>query len=415
MRVAAFVFAVALLVACGGDSEDVKVSPTVAPQSSPTLLPASPTPVTPSSPATPPPRITATPLTGVPSLAGLDTKPRNGAPAAVRQIAAPTAANRPQPDVTFSYDNARTVLYDIGALTATDLGPGERGTFSPDSRLMTWTGGTLGKDGFEEVFVIDLNTKRRWSLGKGATPGFVEPGKVALRRCGITCNDWVLVDVDTLDEKPYFLRIPAQTEAIGGDIAGGSVQLVARDEVAKTMQFAFFDLTNRPLFQFTAAALSLAGPNQLVVAAVPEGVESNLYLVTLPQGSVEYLATIAGDKERFSIFPIALAVSDDFVAWNYGYCADIPGKEGSVGVYNRRARTVTQIKFAAGFMDGDGVKLTPQGYLALGSFGPTILFDPVALKYVAVLQDLPGDRSWSRDYRYASGGIIWAGGHGGTC
>jgi hypothetical protein len=362
----------------------VPAGPTATPTATPTVVPS------------------PTPLPNVPQLQNLDTRPRplGTTPRPVTGGSdAQITMDRPLPN-----DAGHTVLYDVAAKTGMNLGEGGLGSFSPNSRLFTWASGPWGRTGPDnEVFVIDVITKRRWSLGIGFNPGFIDDTHVRLRRCA-TCNDTISVDINSLAESSY--QFPFETDFPEDiKVGGGTVRFMGKAGTqgsAAGSTYAFFDAGGSPRLQFTVSNVWAAGPNQVLVATLPEDEEVNLYLVSLPQGTVRFVSSVAPVIWGGAYFPVS--ITDKAIAWTDGFCGF--KRTPSVAVYERSTQAIARFDLAG------SVKLTPQGYLALGSFGAQWLVDPASGRYVVELP-VASNTTWSPNYMYASTGQY--GGHGGPC
>ncbi len=147
-----------LAIACGGDSSSPPPASTPSPtvKEPPTI--ASPTPeATPTAPEA----LTVT---------GLFTDPRPRTPDTVRSLGA-------EPGVSFQpWDGVSTVLYDTVTGRETNLGEGYGfdflGAFSPESTKMVWEAGRGPLFEEVEVWLINLSTMEKRSLGPGNLPAF---------------------------------------------------------------------------------------------------------------------------------------------------------------------------------------------------------------------------------------------------
>ncbi len=367
------------------------VSPRAAASPPPTLVLGSPTPD----------------LPGVPALQGLDGTPRDTPPVENRQL-----APFPGPSVP-AFDPDHTVLYDLAEDTAIDLGPGSMGVFSPDSRLMAWASGAPDNLGpSEEIWVMDLETKQKWSLGQGRHPIFQDRGHIiVVSRDPVTkAETSIVIDVQTGARSSYAPPDPGSPYLTSVIVDKGSGRLYSS-------RYVLYDAPGgRPVFQFVAGTASLVGPDELVVATVPAGGTTNIYVVAIQTQAVTFTATA-----RWTQYNFPLSATKDYVIWNNDYCGG-PKGVGHIMLYTRQTKTLTEIE-ATQF-----VTMTPDNLIAVGQFGAKALIDPDLLEYVYVLpggitRNSPGfdpsnpwsgrTSQWSPNYHYASQGVF--AGHGGLC
>lgn len=380
-----------LAIACGGDSSSPPPASTPSPtvKEPPTI--ASPTPeATPTAPEA----LTVT---------GLFTDPRPTTPDTVRSLGT-------EPGISFApWDGVSTVLYDTVTGDETNLAEGGLGAFSPDSTRMVWVAGPPFEVK-EEVWIIDLSTMEKRSLGPGALGGFVDDEHVLLAGAG--GNNPEVVDLVTGERAAPGTATATAPRHPGFALTtpeGHVLELSNNDYVLSNNDYVLKDgETGRPLLEFRAFAAAPAGHGELVVAtplATPAANgTTNIFIVEIATGEATFIATSQLSSPNWP-----LAANEQYVMWTDDHCGDPPGR---TRLYDRRTGLLTELlaSFTAGF--------TPGGLIAAGAFGARALIDPVTLEYVAIvpdrapgaLLDTGGDVSWSPDYRYFTRGV--SGGHG---
>ncbi len=386
MRLLATVLAVlatlgALAAACQGGGDDGP-EPTITPRPSwtPTVTPTA----------------TATPI----AVAGLFTDPRPVVVDEWRSLG-------PEPALFPPWNGTSTMLYDIAAGAATDLGPGIAGRFSPDGRWMAWIAEPTPGSATGEVRVIDLRTHEQRSLGAGGGAAFLADGRLGF---GVQGSGNVAIDLatgqrtDSATPAPFFARRDTMTTDDG-------YYLFRRQSVESPFELKE-SATGRVLLTFDALGAAPAGRGKFVVVTVPQITErqqlgagvvteigtTNIFLVDYA-GSAQFVASAKFEGQA------PLAANDDYAAWGDAYCT--PGEE-SLRILDRRSGKITAIE-GRHWVEG----FTRDGLLAIGEFGAKRLIDPATLAQRAVLRDA-AEPVWSDDYRFASTGMyMW--GHGGMC
>jgi hypothetical protein len=309
----------------------------------------------------------------------------------------------PKPNTFAAWNGASTMLYDIGAGTAIDLGPGTPGRFSPDGTRMVWITGPTGDFADGEAWMIDLRTMERRGLGPGRLVGFVDDGHVGVTRPGTNATD--VIDLGTgaptvVAGIPFNTNFNNVTTPDGYDLR--RTGLYADEENGVSL---IDPRTGATLLQFKASLAIPAGHGTLAVTTLPAPVgepnpngyrhgTTNIFLVDIATGEATFVAT-GGVFVQF-----ALAANDTYVVWTDNYCDG-----GKSRLYDRRARTITEIDASLWPV------FTRDGLIVDGPFGGQSLIDPKTLRYVAALPG--GEPSWSPDHRHASIGQV--GGHGGPC
>jgi hypothetical protein len=346
-----------------------------------------PTPTaTPTVSPTPEPTATPKPVTG------LFTDPRPRDPG--RQ-----AVVGPRLDTFEPWDGESTMLYDIEAQTAKNLGPGWLGSFSPDSRRMAW----VATDGTNETAkVIEIATGMITELvpARARFLSWLGDRHVLVR---LADGDGLYrVDVTT-GERTRFRRAdlpPDYVESPNGD----GYRYLREGTADNRQQFTVFAPDGSAVLRFRAYRAVWAGPAELAVATPVTNGTTNVFLVDLETGEATFVAT---SKWREWNWP--LAANAEYVAWTDDYCGG-----GWTRILVRSTGEIVELDqnlWLAAF--------TPGGLLAVGAFGANALIDPQTFEYVAALpglepgQEAFGDKTWSADYRYASQGQF--GGHGGLC
>lgn len=355
--------------------------------------------------ATPSPRPAATrvpptptpDLSGIQELPGLDPTPRETKPAAVRTLG-------PVPPPLPSSAQDVTVLYDLAARRAVELGPGTYGFFSPDSRFMAWS--TLIEP--EQVWVIDLQTHEKWTLGQGSLPRFVDPRTVRanVRDPQTRRSHQELIDILTGNRRTQ----PEPTATSSPPFHPFSTYLSSFPLKERGSRVTLRDsVTDGELFWFDALFVEQSSDSELLVATMPVENKTNIYLLSLPKGVTTYLGT----TDLGFLQTIEITATDRYVVWD-AYCSKSP-----IGLYDRRTGTVTEIISESQHVT-HFVRVLSNNLLGFGSFGPDALVDPVTLEYVFAVPSWDpatgggiGDVHWSPDYRFASQGR-WLG-HGGLC
>jgi hypothetical protein len=297
-----------------------------------------------------------------------------------------------------------TVLYDVAANAATNLGPGTQGQFSPDGKWMVYS--TLAGNNPTEISLVDVATKQKRALTLGRDPRWWGQGRVVFFT-GLQTRRVYDITTDQQSDFPDGLVFPDFSTA---DIDGATYRLkqLPPDPKALTSSSRFIveDIARaQPVLQFEAGQAMPAGTNEVLVATVPQGATTNLFLVDAATGASTYVSTA-----RWMPGAFPLAATTTLVAWTEAYCDFTnPGK---TRIYDRKTGTITELDRSF------WVQLTPDGKLAPGEFGARSLIDLSTFKASFVLPgtelyDRGSDVSWSPDYRYASTGFV--GGHGGHC
>lgn len=387
------------LVACGDDdtTATASVTPSAASAtvsgSAPSTVAATATTTTPASPTAPGPRQLLFDGVGKPQ-----------PPEVTKVLPAPPASPFP------AWDGKSTVIYDTQTQKAIDVGSGaQAASFSPDETKATWAMGTDWANG-TEVFVADLPSGRKRSLGAGRTSMFLDNTHVVVFAVG--GNERILVDVTTGTRTPYtgdasklFLLVPPVQVSPQG-------YLVEPNDYGgpTTRRYTVKDTTGRVLLTFDAVAVAAAGPGEIAVAGPETNGASDIFIVDIAKGTSTFVAHAQVGRDNWPF-----SASERYVVWTDNYCGT-----GPVSVFDRQSGQLVRWDISAAknpSADLRYVRLTPGGLIAAGSFGAKYLIDPATLAFKTVLPDRPdgygGDVSWSADFRYASHGPF--GGHGGLC
>jgi hypothetical protein len=367
-RAFAFAAAAALLAACAGSSPSA---------------------------ATPSPAPTPAPTSGP----GLFTDPRPSPPGELRALG-------PLPHTFPDWDRTSTMLYDTQSGTATDLGPGSLGHFSPDSTRMVWVASPQAPFGAGEVWMINLHTLEKRDLGPGRLAVFTDDTHVSIAQKN--GNDSETVDLTTGARTPVG-GLPAFQPALKVLTPDGLTLERHEGSTPGTDVYTLNDpISGAHLLEFAAYAAVPAGPRHLAVMTPPRPSgppddrgfapsTTNVFLVDIDHlSNTTFLAT---SPARFPVW--ALAADNRYVIWSHEYCDGGHGR-----IYDRETKKLVQVD----------LPLWPakivNGSLLEGVFGGDAVIDLATLKYRAAISG-GGDRAWSPDLRYASLGQT--GGHGGVC
>jgi hypothetical protein len=337
---------------------------------------------------------------------GLFSDPRPREPDARASLGEP-------PDSPFrGWDGVSTVVYDTRTLEEFNLGPGERGRFSPDSARMVWSTIPERQFGPTEVRLLDLETMQWQPFGPGRAPRFVDGDHVVFFESG--GNRRLIVDLRTGDQRE---ALPGEAPDFPDPVTPEGYVIVRTAIGPEPYPFLRnrFELQDQDggpvLLPFEAYMVKPAGPGELVVATpptTPRDGTTNIFIVEIASGQATFVAT-----SRFSVWNWPLAADAARVVWTEDFCGLPPGR---TRIYDRRSEMLTEVDRS------DWVELTPDGAIAASrfGFGARWLVDPATLTYIVTIPELApgvpgsaGDVSWSPDYRYASHGIV--GGHGGLC
>jgi hypothetical protein len=304
-----------------------------------------------------------------------------------------------------------------------------------------------------EVWLMDLTTMQRRSLGPGYVAFFLGDGHVVVNPGD---NNFVMIDLATGERtavsaiKDPLLKSMAQSRA-GGTfkarwVDGRYAIRLAQDpaiacaqagpsrrlcEARASEEWVVEDVTTgQVLYQFRANKVEPAGPGEIAVATTPacrgqdnmlvecyevlakletespesfiEGV-SNIYVVSLASGEASFVATATYNASaRHWPMNWPLVADASFVAWTESYCGQPSGR---TRVFDRDSTQLTELNLSAW-------RTLRNGQLGFGEFGATAVFDPSTFQYESVLPDVT-DVSWSADMRWAAVGAAF--GHGGLC
>lgn len=289
-----------------------------------------------------------------------------------------------------------TILYDVERMTATDLGPGTLGQFSPDGRWMAWTAGGM-------VQVLELATGVRRTVGPGTFVNGVSNDTVVAGE--------VAYDIET--GEPSAPTYPVNLPNAQGDLAlrlvegtGGSTGATYEYLVVRMLPGG----SDTPILRFRAYVARFAGEGELIVATdIQSGAENpssfpfapgtrNLFTVDIATGQATFVATIS------VLGGVPFSASERYITLTEDYCST----DDATILLDRGTGEATRI------IGGSWIEVTPTNLLGDGwGFGPQALIDPAMMEYLAVLPGPNVDVRWSADYLYASTG--GTGGHGGHC
>jgi hypothetical protein len=308
------------------------------------------------------------------------------------------------------WNGTSTVLLDVIAKKAQDLGPGSPGQFSPDGTRMAWIRGDQPTVGGEAV-VLNLATGVETTFGPGRIVAFVDDRTLGIVPPGQ--NTTQIVDLTTGTRRTEngiaILQLPDELATPDGFLLRTEP---LSDAQQTRMTFRLFDPgRGEELLSFEAWKAVPAGRGFLAVATVPKPVAgglidqhgnfpqtTNIFLVHVATGQAVFVATASAYPPNWP-----LIADDRYVIWTEDYCTFPPGK---TRIFDRKKQRTTETD-ATLWLDG----FTPDGLIASGAFGTDELIDPETLQYTAVIP--PSEATWSTDYRYASVGQV--GGHGGLC
>ena len=380
--------AVALALALNGGGDEPAANDTE-PTSTPGTATASPTTL-------------PTPGTPVALVITLDTSPKPQPPEVTRTLGSP-------PDSAFPpWDGVSTFIYDTQTGKAVDLGPGAQpASFSPDETMAVFAAGGSFANG-EEVFLVDLPSGQRRSLGAGRLAVFGEDGQVYLY--APTGNSGFRVDPDTGDRTPA-QAVPGFTDNSPQSAPAGYETEPWGTGGTEVRTFTVRTDSGDLVITVDAIAVTAAGPSEVAVAAPAVDGRSNVYVVSLVTGEATFVASAVPGNGNFPF-----SATDHYVLWTDGYCGP---DRGPVTLFDRRSGELIRFELS-GVTDPNmerWMRLTSTGLLAVGSFGATYLIEPESLEYVANIPSRPdgygGDVWWSTNHRFASHGPY--GGHGGLC
>lgn len=333
----------------------------------------------------------------------LDTAPRPQPPEVTRRLGPPPPSTFPP------WDGKSTVIYDTQTGKALDLGPGSGpASFSPDDTKAVWAAGGEFANG-TEVFVVDLPSGQRRSLGAGRSAQFIDNQSIVVFAPG--SNERTVVDVVTGARRPY------AGEPVGPTLSpppsapeGYLVEPENPNRLSDVRTFTVRDArSSAALLTFDAASVVAAGKGELAAAAPPVNGRSNVYFIDIRTGKQTYVASALSGVGNWPFSATA-----DAILWTDGYCGPTPGP---ATLFDRKTGQLVRFDTSGPPGVSRWMLLTPGGLLAPGMFGAEYLINPSTLAYVAVIPSRPdgysGDVSWSASYRYASHGPY--GGHGGIC
>lgn len=344
----------------------------------------------------------ASPTSASPTtITGLFTEPRTTTPDETRHLG---PAPRSFPD----WDGTSTMLYDTQTGTATDLGPGSLGHFSPDSTRMVWIASPQPPFGDGEVWMVDVHTLQKRDLGPGRLAIFVDDDHVSVARN--ESNDSELLDVNT-GARTRVTGLPAFQPALQTRTPEGYVLAPRYSTSGTGTTFTLSDpSTGAQLLEFSGDIAVPAGPRTIAIMTVPNPIgpansqgyvpaTTNIFLVDIDNPSAPMF--IATSPSTWSVW--RLTADADYVVWTDNVC----DSTGGTRIYDRRTRRITEIDAPL------WPEIVPGGLILDGPFGGRALIDPQTLEYRAAIPAGVGDSAWSPDYRYASLGQF--GGHGGVC
>jgi hypothetical protein len=345
-----------------------------------------------------------------------------GEPPAGSQPQPVTRRLGPSPASPFTpWDGKHAVVYDTKTGAEIDLGETFGVVFSPDSAVVAWVAVDIpGRAGVATA--MTLATGERRTYGEGTNVGFVDARKLAVHQDAP--SKWALFDLDTgrpssdqsippdLEQRGLRSYPPAPAGFYWETTPDPSTAL--ERGWAGRNKFRLIEIASgAAALQFDAVLAAPGGPGEIVLGTPLQGVETNIFVVNIQSGKAEFIA-----RTRYGRGPNwPLSATAGYVVWTDNFCRkEGDDQQGHIQVYDRRAKTLTDIDDSAILRDAEEpyVRLTPGNLLARGSFGAFALIDPVSLVYKVVAPaGSPGFRNWSPDYRYL--GYAPTGGHGGLC
>ena len=439
----------ALALACGGSDATSTPAPTVTDTPTATTAATAPPPTT---IPPPPPRPTAT---SAPPSVELANEPRE-------TLVDRTLTVPPLPPSPFEVDDpqeGRMRLYDIAAGTVTDYGPGNFGSFSPDSRFLVWSRWEDDPE-FAELAVLDLKTRETTSLGRASLTSltFGPEGSLGVLTERIR-STWTvsLLDLESGERRELAVFTPDATKnerppGVGGldhrgvlielrpdrfvyDLETGGATLVDGDDhfeffksvrahqdalvlwIGPGPEYAYgFRVedtdTGETLLEFNASSADFAGPREIVAAsalswetaadgerATDAGGTANLYLIDIDAATATFVATFDSRGGH------AFDANAHTVVWAHRFCEH---DSATVRVLDRAGGEVVELDLRT------WVELAPMGLIGTGDGrGAHGLLDLETIEWVIVLPNGIDIVSWSPDYRFAMTGA--PPGHGGRC
>jgi hypothetical protein len=315
--------------------------------------------------------------------------------------------------LTFNpWDGESTVLYDVTTGEELNLGQGTFGRFSDDGAWMAWTAGPPYDFEQHEAWVINLETRERRRLSSGNFLHFVDANTAAVQS---EIEQFEVVDLQT-GERTVVDNPPPAEQPPEGDIEPYELRRLAEDQTPPYIRnvYSVIDRASGDvLFAIDALSVDYAAPGELIVATVPEGDWSNIFVVQVATAQATFVASARLHYEKGQASP--LTANGKHVLWTDDACA-YPDP-GNTRVFNRETGRLTEIDQSL------WAWLTDDGLIAAGAFGPNQLIDPGSFERVVVVPDVAPDATpeessgpdvgWSLDHRYFSRGF--AGGHGGYC
>lgn len=241
--------------------------------------------------------------------------------------------------------------------------------------------------------VLDLLSGITLFIGEGRAPFFTDRNHVAFAQPSNPENA-ILSNVEngestTVPFDGAIAGFRAWQDALRGDTPDG-YHVVTDDADYQIIDGA----TGTTLFEGKALRVLPAGEGAVVVATESTDGLTNIFLVRLPDGTAEFVASAATNGSE-----LPLAADDGFVAWVDGFCGD--SGEGDLWVFDRTVSALTRL--APGPEGWGRLGDTPAGLIGIGDFGASALFDPSNLKYATVLPH-GAPIAWSPFYRYAAFG-----------
>jgi hypothetical protein len=447
-----------LLVACSGDDNSPALTPSII-----ATRPAGTTPivttVTPVSCAPQlhgcfvPPTLPVMPTPGPPlsEVTGLFVEPRATTP--TRRSTLPTQ----QPSTLPPHDGVSVTVYDVVENKHYVFEHGIPGSFSGDRFLYVATGGASAGN----VWLVDLKTGAKRSLGKGVSPVFIDANTVVAFLVG---NERVVIELDTnqrrdlidvpeprrgeieriADSRTYYRMVhAADGTALRVRNAFATPGLPPPDDckaatdrfcdMRRAEEFIVSDARFGTVFRLRAHRVESGAPGEMLVATSPQCDDggrlvwcgevldrlpppiagqpttikgtTNIFAVDIATGAARFIATARYEPNSLYFGSVNWPLSGDanFIAWTEAACSNPPGR---LRVLYRKSGAITEADLPAW--------ITLQaGKMGIGPFGAHYLVEPDSLRHIVSLPLVMGDVRWSDDYRYAAVGQPL--GHGGTC
>jgi hypothetical protein len=239
------------------------------------------------------------------------------------------------------------MVYDVVAGTELNLGPGSPAVFSPDSKRLAWVA-AAARPAAGEVWLMDLQTGERISLGPGRLPQFLDSERLAVYQP--SANLFEVINLTNNQRSHPSTPVAGEVVRLLPD--GTALVQTLRQQTPNASGYTLRLPDGRRLLEFEALAAAPAGPGELVVATSPQDGTTNIFIVNVASGVAEFVAT-----SRWTPPSWPLGASADFVVWTEGYCG---ASQGKTRPFERRNRAITEIDASL------WVTMTPAGLIGAG-------------------------------------------------